>query len=181
MRDQRDAGRPETWVLFGSGDFLAEFRREFAVYGRAMHADFLEHAAMHHRHHAAAAWCAAMVSALPGRADKAARRAVGERSIRRQRIFQALERRADIVAQCFEPGARLALAIVECGMIHFLINSLGQSYHRAKSRVCRKASPATIAAATAILSERMPGCIGMRSRTSARSWTADGTPALSRP
>ena len=146
-----------------------------------MHADLLEHAAVHHRHDAAAAGRAAMIGALPGRAHEAAGRAVAERGIRRQRVFQRLERRADVVAQCLEPGARLGLAGIECGVIHVLINSLGQSYHRAKSCVCRKASPATIAAATAILSERMPDCIGMRRRTSALSWTAAGTPALSRP
>ena len=151
----------------GARDLLAEFRREFAVHGRAMHADFLEHAAVHHRHHAAAAGRAAMVGALPGRADEAARRAVGKRGIRRQGIFQGLKRGADIVAQCLEPGARLGLAAIECRAIHFHINSLGQSYHRAKSCVCRKASPATIAAAIAILSERMPDCMGMRRRTSA--------------
>ena len=169
MRDQRNAGGPETRVLLGTRYFLAEFRREFAVHGRAMHADFLEHAAMHHRHHAAAAGRTSMVGTLPGRADEAARRAFGEGGIRRQGAFQALECGANIVAQCLEPGARLGFASVECRAIHFHINSLGQFYHRAKSCVCRKASPATIAAATAILSERMPDCMGMRRRTSARS------------
>ena len=146
-----------------------------------MHADFLEDAAVHHCHHAAAAGRAAMIGALPGRTDKAASAAVDERGIRRKSVFQALKRSADIVSQLFEPGARLGLAAIECGMIHFLINSLEQSYHRAKSRVCRSASPATIAAATAILSDRMPDCMGMRRRTSARSWMVAGTPALSRP
>ena len=41
--------------VVGAGNFLAEFRRELAVHGRDMHADLLEHAAVHHRHDAAAA------------------------------------------------------------------------------------------------------------------------------
>ena len=53
--DQRDAGSPEARVVGGAGDVLAEFRRELAVHGRAVDADLLEHAAVHHRHHAAAA------------------------------------------------------------------------------------------------------------------------------
>ena len=54
-----------------------------------------------------------MVGALPRRAHEAARRAVGERRARGQRIFQRLERRADVVAQLFEPGARAGLAFGE--------------------------------------------------------------------
>ena len=49
-----------------------EFRREFAMYGRAVHADLLEQPAVHHRHHAAAAGPAAMVRAIPRRAHEAA-------------------------------------------------------------------------------------------------------------
>ena len=74
MRDQRNAGRPEARIAFGARDFLAELRREFAVDGRAMHADLLEHAAVHHRHHAAATRLAGVVGALPGRALETARR-----------------------------------------------------------------------------------------------------------
>ena len=137
MRDQRNAGGPEARIVVGARDFLAEFRREFAVHGRAMHADFLEHAAVHHRHHAAAARVApadAIWRALPGRARQSGqRRAVGESGIRRQRIFQALERRADIVAQRLEPGARLGLVAIEFGMIHRRVNSLAANrYHRGK-------------------------------------------------
>src|SRR6186713_1152587 len=181
MGDQRNAGGPEARVLLGTRYLLAEFRREFAVHRRAVHTDLLENPPVHHCHEAAASRRAAMVGALPGGANEAARSPVSKWGICRQRIFQALELGADIVAQRLEPTARLGLAGIECGAIHFFINSLGQFYHRAKSCVCRRASPATIAAATAILSERMPDCMGMRRRISARSWTADGTPALSRP
>ena len=79
MRDQRNARRPEARIGVGAGDVLAEFRRELAMHGRAMHADLLEHAAVHHRHHAAAARLAGMVGALPGRALETARRAIGQR------------------------------------------------------------------------------------------------------
>src|SRR5208283_6066917 len=47
--------------------------------------------------------------------------------------------------------------------------------------VCRSASPAAMAAATATLSERRPGRIGIVRRASAAAWTASGTPADSRP
>ena len=73
MRDQRNAGGPEARIFGGAGNFLAEFRRELAVHGRAMHADFLEYAAVHHRHDAAAARlrrygrCAARACARSGR------------------------------------------------------------------------------------------------------------------
>src|ERR1700690_2983486 len=46
---------PEARIVGGAGDLLSEFRREFAMHGRAMHADLLEHASAHQRHHAAAA------------------------------------------------------------------------------------------------------------------------------
>jgi len=48
-------------------------------------------------------------------------------------------------------------------------------------RTCLSASPVTIAAAMATLSERIPPCIGMTTRASAASCTVCGTPALSRP
>ena len=110
MRDQRNAGGPEARILGGAGDFLAEFRRELAMHGRAMHADLLEHAPAHQRHHAAAARLAGMIGAGPGRAGEAAGGTVCERRARRQRVLDRLERCADVVAQAFEPGARAGLA-----------------------------------------------------------------------
>ena len=109
MRDQRNARGPEARVVVGAGNFLAEFRRELAVHGRDVHADLLEHAAVHHRHHAAAAGRAGVVGALPRRAHEAAGRAIGERRARRQRVLERLERRADVVAQPLEPGRARAL------------------------------------------------------------------------
>ena len=55
VRDQRNAGGEEARIVGGARNVLAEFRREFAEHGRDMDADFLEHAAFHHRHDAAAA------------------------------------------------------------------------------------------------------------------------------
>ncbi len=46
---------------------------------------------------------------------------------------------------------------------------------------CRNASPSTMAAATATLSERKPGRIGTATRRSAAACTSSGTPADSRP
>ena len=55
MGDERNAGGPEARVHFGPRNVFAEFRRELAKHGRHMHGDFLEHAPVHARHHAAAA------------------------------------------------------------------------------------------------------------------------------
>ena len=57
---------PEARVVGGAGNLLAEFRRELAEHGRDVDADLLEHAALHHRHDAAAARRAAVVGALQG-------------------------------------------------------------------------------------------------------------------
>ena len=111
MRDHRHARGPEARIVGRARDLRAEFRRELAVHGRAMHADLLEHAAVHHRHHAAAAGRAGVIGALPRRAHEAARRALGERRAGRQRIFQRFEGRADVVAQLLEPGARAGLSV----------------------------------------------------------------------
>jgi len=53
---------------------------------------------------------AAVIGARPGRADETARGAVGERRVRRQSHFERLERRADVIAQRFEPRARACFA-----------------------------------------------------------------------
>ena len=54
MRDQADAGGPETRVMLGARDLRAELRAELAPDGGDVHADLFEHAAMQHTHHAAA-------------------------------------------------------------------------------------------------------------------------------
>src|SRR5262249_29539924 len=61
---------------------------------------------------------AAVVGATPGRANKSARGAVGERRARRQGRFERLERRADVVAQRFKPRSRACLASVEQALAH---------------------------------------------------------------
>jgi hypothetical protein len=52
-----------------------------------------------------------MIGAIPRRAHEAPGRALGERRAGRQRVLQRLERRADVVAQKLEPGARTRLAL----------------------------------------------------------------------
>src|SRR5262249_8399456 len=61
---------------------------------------------------------AAVVGATPGRANESARRALGERRVRRQARFERLERRADVVAQRFEPRSRACFASVEQALAH---------------------------------------------------------------
>src|SRR5262249_47973934 len=61
---------------------------------------------------------AAVVGATPGRASESARRALGERRVRRQARFERLERRADVVAQRFEPRSRARFVSVEQALAH---------------------------------------------------------------
>ena len=93
MRDQRNAGGVKARIVGGARDILAEFRREFAEHRRDMDADFLEHAALHHRHDAAAAGRAAVIGAVPRRAHETAGRAVGERRASGQGVLDRLEGR----------------------------------------------------------------------------------------
>ena len=106
MRDQRNAGGKKTRVVGGAGNILAEFGGEFAEHGRDVDADFFEHAAVHHRHDAAAAGRAAMVGAAPRGARKAPGRPIRQGRAGGQSIFQRLERRNDVVAQASEPSRR---------------------------------------------------------------------------
>ncbi len=66
---------------------------------------------------AAAAGTAGMVGALPGRADKPARRHVRLRSTGRQLVFQLFEGGADLIAQRLEPCPCGCLAPFEFGRI----------------------------------------------------------------
>ena len=93
-----------------------EFGRELAVYRRAVHADLFEQPPAHHRHHAAAAGLACMVGALPRRALETP--GIAGIEGRGRVVLQPLERRADVVAQGFEPGAGAGLAIVDEGYVH---------------------------------------------------------------
>src|ERR1039457_7493331 len=124
MCDQRNAGSPEARIVGGARDLLAEFRRELAMHSRAMHADLLEHAPAHERHHAAATALAIVIGAAPGRACEAAGGVLCERRARRQRILDRLERSADIVAQRLEPGPRAGLTGFDGRRVHHLIPSL---------------------------------------------------------
>ena len=116
--DQRNARRPEPRILGGAGNLRAKLRRELAVHGGHVHADLLEHAPLHHRHHAAAAGRAAMIAAAPRRAHETASSLFAHARVRRQRILDRFERRADVVAQSFEPRAGAGLAICEQFGVH---------------------------------------------------------------
>ena len=134
VRDQRDAGGPEARVLLGAGDFLAEFRRELAVHGRAMHADLLEHAAVHHRHHAAAA--GPPVRALQGVRSKrpGARPPAGPAGAR----LRALRR----PRRCRRAGVRTRRGRAPCG---FEASLLSRSAWTRSSELFRRGSAADIA------------------------------------
>src|SRR4029077_7716813 len=118
MRDKRNARCPETRVSVGAWNLLAEFRRELAVHGRTMPAALLEDASVHHCYDAPTTRCATMVGSLPRRMNEPARRTVGERGFRGQRIFQHLEGRANIITQRFEPGSRARLAGFKLSRVH---------------------------------------------------------------
>src|SRR3954471_1179209 len=170
MRDQRNAGGPETRVIGGARDLRAKFRCEFAVHGRAVHADFLEKPPAHHAHHAAAAGLTGVIGAVPRRADEASGVARIERG--RRLVLEPFERRADFIAQLFEPRPRPRL---------LLVNRHCRGIPLSPDAVCLNASPNAMAAAMATLSERKPGAIGITSRASAAAATSSGTPADSRP
>src|SRR5690606_22133676 len=181
MRDEGDAARPEARILVRAGYLLPHLLGEGAVDGRNVDADLLEDAASHDRHDAAArirgratrrVFCGSRLAdrSLPGLAFEAP----GLPPIRHrpgQFVFQSFERRADAVAKRFEPDTR-RLAMLVCTDRH---DALGNPV------VCRRASPNTMAAASATFSERSPGAIGTHSRASAAACTVSGAPALSRP
>ena len=190
MRDHRDAGRPEARVLGRARDLAAELRREFAVHGRDVDADLLEHAAAHQRHDAAAAGRAAVVGARPGLAREAAgARRVRDRTAPRPRPRAARARRrcgraAPRTRSARRPaGGGRARSRARTGFsgARYGTGGAGGKAPGGKAPVCRSASPRIIAAATATLSERRPGRIGTTMRASAAAWTSSGTPADSRP
>ena len=115
---------------------------------------------------------AAAAGPVPGLPLEPARRQVGVRGAGIV-VLDRLEGGADPVAQLLEPGAgRLA---ARCGRRRSRRDLVDSRPSAAAPR------PATIAAAIATLSERSPGRSGIRTRRSARRWTAPGTPALSLP
>src|SRR4029077_6325233 len=106
-------GGPEAWILGCVGNLIAEFRGEFAMHGRAMHANLLEYAPAHQRRRAATAGMSRMIGALPWCAHETSGRFVGDRRVRRQRVLHRLESSANVVAQRLEPGARASLVLLE--------------------------------------------------------------------
>src|SRR5690606_16623811 len=129
------------------------------VDGRDVDSDLLEHAAVHDRHHAAAAVAAAMVDALPGRAHESSRWPVGQRSPGGEVVFHRLEGGGDAVAQVGEPGGGFGLPVFGHGA-----SSVAELWAGRKPPVCRRASPRTMAAAVATLIERKPGTMGTTTR-----------------
>src|SRR5712671_5285302 len=73
-----------------------------------------------------------MVAAAPRRARETARRPVAKRCTGRQSVLQRLERRADVVAQPFEPAARAGLAGFDLSGVHAsLLGHAGAAVTRA--------------------------------------------------
>jgi hypothetical protein len=105
------------WIVLRAWNLLAELGSELSVHGGRVHAHFLEYAAGHEAHEAAAALIAAMVRALPGRALEAPRGLVSVRCACREGVFERLEARADAVAQLLKPGTRLVFALFQLGFL----------------------------------------------------------------
>ena len=141
MRDQRNAGGPEARIVGGAGDLLAEFRRELAMHGRAMHADLLEHAAAHQRHHAAAA-NRSRPSVMSGRCGSQGVRTKrpalrsAERRLGGQGVFQRLEPR-----RCRRAAPRTRRGRGSCGLrsggVHRRLIGQMLSRTRANSQAAR--------------------------------------------
>lgn len=100
MGDQGNPARPETRVLLGAGNLLAERVREFAENRRDVDPGLLENAAAHDRHDAAAAipLAAGFIGALPAFPRETARRRVLSAAGRGVFVLQPLEGQADAVA-----------------------------------------------------------------------------------
>ena len=141
--DQRNARRPEPGIVGRARDLRAEFGREFAMHGGAVHADLLEQPPAHHRHHAAAAGLAGVVGAVPGRAHEAPGVAGIERS--RRIVFQPLEGRADVVAQAPRTSSarvlRSSIRTCPCGLCSVIASEAKQSIVPRKNGLLRRFAP----------------------------------------
>ena len=161
--DQRNARRPEARVALGAGNLRGEFRREGAVHGRAVHAGLFEQPALEQRpcgrrRPARPSWSVRSqgVSAKrPGSAPGSARAA----SSRRSRASSAATMRPCSAANHTVAAllARLQNRVVPSLRVNPSASCLGEN-----PSVCRRASPSTMAAATATLSERSSGAQGNR-------------------
>src|SRR5262249_13387327 len=116
MGDDGDSGGPESRILLGALDLLAEFRREFAEHSRELDAGLLEQPAAQDRHHAAPARRSRGIGAVPGRALEASGRAAEE--LRRRLGLERLEGGASLVPQRLEPCAGARPAGVELTDLH---------------------------------------------------------------
>ena len=178
MRDQRNARGPEARVFIRARNLLGEFRRECAEHGRGVDAGFLKHPAMQHGHRAAAAGRAAVVAAAPGFAGEntgGGRRAGCKRAGRV--ALKRLKGGNQPALQRLEPAARPRLAPLNFSAWHVCFHVCWPQRHCPASRFAalerswRKASPKTMAAATATFSERMVGRMGMTMRACAAACT----------
>src|SRR5437660_4630600 len=173
MNDHRYARGPETRVDIGARNLRGEFRRERSVHGRGMNTRLLEDRSGEPRHGSAAPGRPAMIDAIPTRLEET-RRCPAPRPRGIQRFsLDDLERIDDALLQCLEPDS--------CGVLPCFEKPAQHDTLRWTERICRRASPATIAAAIATLRERKPGSIGTRTQASAATCTSSGTPADSRP
>src|SRR6476661_1587727 len=107
MGDQRDSARPERAAVLGPWNLLGEFGREFSVHRRAVNRGLLEKAAAHRCRLAAAALTP------PWRASESAGRLTAA-----ELVLEALESRAQFVAQAFEPAARRLFSEGDGNFVH---------------------------------------------------------------
>src|SRR5262249_32729050 len=138
MRDQRNAGGPEARIVGGAFDLLGELGTEASMHRAHMDADFLEEASAHQPDFAPAL-VECEVAPSPGLFPDPPGLAGIKR--RGRLVLERLERRAELVAQAFEPfpGAGFPL--------------LGHQ-NLSNRPVCRIASAKATAAAVTRLSER---------------------------
>ena len=103
---------PEARILGGARDLRAEVRAELAPDGRDVDADLLEHPAVHHAHHAAAAVAAILGRALPWRALEPPGRPVGRAGRPARPRSPRIRRRSGRA----DRGTRLGRGLAQCGM-----------------------------------------------------------------
>ena len=113
VSNQRNARCPESGIAIGTRDLVAEFRRELAMNGGRVHADFFEYTTGHHAHDAAAAFGSRMIGALPRCANEPAGGEFATGSASGEIVLDLFQGCNDIVAQAFEPSARCSLVAID--------------------------------------------------------------------
>ena len=142
------------------------------MHGRDVDADLLEHAAAHHRHHAAAA-------VAPSRS--AAARACA-RSGRAARSCERARHSSSSSARTRRRSGRAARRTRRCAALLAVVGSAGHRRPLAgKPAVWRSASASTMRRRERDVERAQAGRIGITSRARRRRAPRRGTPALSRP